>query len=53
MNTLIAIALGVWKKANCWVLQLERTTPKHEGEDNLAKPNNDWDCEDEDITIQN
>ena len=26
MNTLIAIALGVWKKANCWVLQLERTT---------------------------
>mgnify|MGYP001737299506 CR=1 FL=1 len=30
-----------------------KNDPKHGGEDNLAKPNNDWDCEDEDITIQN
>ena len=30
-----------------------KNDPKHEGEDNLAKPNNDWDYEDEDITIQN
>lgn len=30
-----------------------KNNPIHGGEDNLAKPNYDWDCEDEDITIQN